>query len=441
MIPDSATLSDPAWAAACAADPVVQRYRALFAQLDWAVAAEPERRPPAPGSPGHPRAAYIKALLVKVNEGFAYITQLRRYLVAHPWLVLDLGFRPIHDPTQPWGLAAERMLPGERWLRHQQHDLEHTVLQRLLAGTVHDLVAADPALATTVAVDVKHSYAWVQENNPKEQLPERYDPDQQPRADPDCRLGTKRTTNQAGTSPRTTWLWGYGTGISSATTPTSGDIVLAETTQPFNMADCTYFQPLYDQVVERLGQRPINVTADAAFDAWHVYQVCTDTGGMAAIPLNERGPRPVRSAEGHPVCDQGHVMRPTSVFRHEDGYQAQHYRCPLLAREADAPGAPGEACCPDARFAAGGCRKVVNLEAGGQLRLTLDRTTPAYQALYRQRTSAERINSQATALGIERPKVRRLAAVQRLNTLIYLLINARALQRRRVRLTQAAGLC
>src|SRR5687768_18161727 len=48
--------------------------------------------------------------------------------------------------------------------------------------------------------------------------------------------------------------------------------VLAEYTQPFNETDVTYFEPLYERVVGNLGFRPSNFAADAAFDAWHVYQ-------------------------------------------------------------------------------------------------------------------------------------------------------------------------
>jgi hypothetical protein len=51
--------------------------------------------------------------------------------------------------------------------------------------------------------------------------------------------------------------------------------------------------------------------------------------------------------------------------------------------------------------------------------------------IYRQRTSAERINSQAKDLGIERPKVRNGHSVSNLNTLTYVVINAKALQRAR----------
>ena len=70
----------------------------------------------------------------------------------------------------------------------------------------------------------------------------------------------------------------------------------------------------------------------------------------------------------------------------------------------------------------------MNWERGGQARVTLDRDGPLYHAIYTQRTSAERINSQAKELGIERPKVRNGRSVANLNTLTYLVINVRVLK-------------
>ncbi len=66
------------------------------------------------------------------------------------------------------------------------------------------------------------------------------------------------------------------------------------------------------------------------------------------------------------------------------------------------------------------------------MRVTLDRGSPLYKGIYNQRTSCERINSQAQALGIEHPKVRNGRSVRNLNTLIYLVINVRALSRAKV---------
>ena len=68
---------------------------------------------------------------------------------------------------------------------------------------------------------------------------------------------------------------------------------------------------------------------------------------------------------------------------------------------------------------------------GARLRYTLDRESAAYQKIYNQRTAVERINSQAVALGIERPHLRNGAAIANRNTLIYILINLRFLQRLR----------
>jgi hypothetical protein len=73
------------------------------------------------------------------------------------------------------------------------------------------------------------------------------------------------------------------------------------------------------------------------------------------------------------------------------------------------------------------CIKDPNWEKGGLMRVLLDRQSPLYHAIYTQRTSSERINSQAQALGIQRPKVRIGHSVANLNTLIYLVINAKAL--------------
>jgi hypothetical protein len=436
MIPVPVDPSDPAVLAARDADPVVQRLRALFAPIDWSAVPERDARRPWPGSPPHPRAAYLKVLLIKLNDHLVFITRLRQFLVEHPLVVLEVGFRPVRDPTQPFGFDVEATVPGARWLRQQQRRLDLPALQALFAATVAAVRQALPALGETVAVDVKHILAWVRENNPKQTLAHRFDPTRQPRGDPDCRLGVKTRANGERAAAGKQFVWGYGSGIASATDPVFGDVVIAEWTQPFNHQDITWFHPVYERAAGALGRPPINVTADAAFDAWHVYQRCVATGGLAAIAPNRRGPAPPRDGAGHPICAHGRAMAPLRVIQHEDGYPARVYGCPLRR-----PVRTGELCA-HSRFARGGCTKRINIAPGGEARATLDRSSAAYRALYRQRTSAERINSQAVDFGIERPHVRRLAAVVRLNALTYVLINLRALQRIIARQTgQLPSLC
>jgi hypothetical protein len=76
---------------------------------------------------------------------------------------------------------------------------------------------------------------------------------------------------------------------------------------------------------------------------------------------------------------------------------------------------------------------------GARLRVQLDRDSDEFKAIYKQRTATERLNSQSTELGIERPRLRNRRAITNQNTLIYVLINLRGLQRVRARKTDLAA--
>lgn len=391
---------------------------------------ERDESQPWPGSRPHPEKAYVKALLVKKREKFDYVTDLRRFLVKHPLMVLELGFHPVKEDTQPYGFDVEETVPCDRWLRHKQQVMDNDILQAVFRETVHDLQAEIPELGDTPVIDTKHIYAWVKENNPREFVTNRYDPKKQPTGDPDCRLGVKRSKNQDEETGEPTkvekeYLWGYGTGIMAATHPQYGDVVLAEYTLPFNEADSTYFAPLYERLVETIGFRPSFFAADAAFDAWHIYQPFAEVGGMAAIPLNLRGhPQPKLGPGGFHLCPRCLEMFPSYEYDHPKGYRAQLLRCPKLFPVKVVQS------CDHKQFAKGvGCVKHINIEAGGWMRIQIDRQSDEYKQLYKQRTASERINSQAKDYGIERPKVRNGHSVVNLNTLTYIVINARALQR------------
>ncbi len=158
-----------------------------------------------------------------------------------------------------------------------------------------------------------------------------------------------------------------------------------------------------------------------------VYQTCAHRDGIMAIPKNGHGHEDVpRDRDGVPFCPIGLRMHPTYRFLHTKGYHALRYRCPLLF-----PQRTGETCEHEQFQKGKGCVKDITSEKGGLMRAMLDRSSPLYRAVYRQRTSAERINSQAKARCIERPKVRQGDSVKRLNTLTYIVINVKALARAR----------
>ena len=62
----------------------------FFGLLDWTVVPERAKNRAWPGPQPHPRTAYVKALLVKLREGKPYISDLRRFLIRQPVLVLLL---------------------------------------------------------------------------------------------------------------------------------------------------------------------------------------------------------------------------------------------------------------------------------------------------------------------------------------------------------------
>ena len=429
MIPASRIFDQSTMTALLDHDPVVQDYRAFFALFEWSLLEHWQAQRSPRGRPAHPESAYLKAFLVRLREGLCFTSQLRRFLLKHPLLVIELGFQLELAPEAPYGFDVQQTVPCEQWLREKLRAFDPDLLQQLLHATVTALQSEIPALGETVAFDVKHIYAWVQENNARAYVPDRYDKTRRLAGDADCRLGVKRSSNQeqsdGSTVEKKEYVWGYGSGVAAATTADYGDVVLAEYTQPFNQTDVTYYRPLYQRAVVELGPYPTHVTADAAFDAWYVYECAARHGGIGAVPLNQHAhPVFTRDPDGTPRCPMQLRMTPTYQFEHTNGYRAQRYRCPLLL-----PSVIGQTCQHE-QFAKGkGCVKDINSELGGQMRVTLDRTGPLYHAIYTQRTCCERINSQAQALGIERPKVRNGRSVTNLNTLIYLVINARALER------------
>ena len=429
MIPASAHFDQSTLAALLDLDPLVQDYRAFFALLDWSL-VEGWRVPrSARGRPAHPLSAYVKAFLIRLREGFCSTTQVRRFLLLHPLLVIEMGFRLHLAADAPYGFCVQTTVPCDYWLREQLRSFDPVLLQALLNSTVTALQAEIPGVGETVAFDVKHLYAWVKENNPRQYVTERFDPEKQPSGDPDCSLGVKRSSNQEqadGSSKEIKeYLWGYGSGVAAAYTPDYGDVVLAEYTQPFNENDVTYFRPLYQRAVLALNQYPTNIAADAAFDAWYVYETAARHGGIGAVPLNQHGHSPfTRDPDATPRCQMGYRMVPTLAFQHTNGYRAQRFQCPFLH-----PQPTGQTCEVEQFVKGRGCVKDVNWERGGQMRVLLDRSGPLYQAIYSQRTSCERINSQAKALGIERPTLRNGQSIAHLNTLIYIFINLKALAR------------
>jgi len=430
---------------------VARRYLRLLGPLAWDQFPERDLQRNW-GQATVPYAPFVAACLVKLDQGQTYLSQLRQYLVDHPALVWVLGFPLVPSAQFSWGFDVEASLPTHRHFTNLLRHVPNPNLQFLLDDTVRLLqVELRPEVndfGHCISLDTKHIIAWVQENNPKAYVSDRYDKDQQPAGDPDCRLGCKRRHNQRAPgaelppTPTTNpvpahtiavgeFYWGYASGVVATKVPDWGEFVLAERTQPFDQADVSYFYPLLADVERRLGFRPRWGAFDAAFDAFYVYEYFYQEGtdGFAAVPFAERGGhKRTFAAQGWPRCAAGLAMPLKSTFisrttliEHERG----RYVCPLRF-----PTATGQACpIAHQRWPKGGCITTMSTSIGARLRYQLDREGAAYKEVYQQRTASERVNSQAVALGIERPKLRNGQAITNQNTLTYVLINLRGLQR------------
>jgi len=439
--------------------PVAMRYLELLAPLAWNRFPERDLALGCHMRPV-PYACFAAACLIKIDHKLATMGDLRDYLVEHPALVWLVGFPLVRSHHYPWGFDADASLPNRRHFTRLLRTMPNQPLQYLLDSSLHliqsELAEVGLCLGESISLDTKHIIAWVEENNPKAYVSDRYDKDKQPKGDPDCRLGCKRRHNQRASSkeppptptrnplPADTvsvgeYYWGYASGVVATKIPDWGEFVLAELTQPFDQPDVSYFFPLMADVERRLGFRPRFGAFDAAFDAFYVYEYFHRDdqhdleSAFAAVPFSQRGGHKLSfDQNGLPLCKAGLPMplrytfwSKTTLIHHQRG----RYVCPLLFPQQT------DQHCPinHKRWPNGGCTTTIPTSIGTRIRYQLDRQGQAYKQVYKQRTANERINSQAVELGIERPKLRNGTAITNLNTLIYVLINLRALHRIRQR--------
>jgi hypothetical protein len=357
--------------------PVAMRYWHFLSSLDWQ--RFPERDLSRNwGQACVPMAPFAAACLIKLDLGFSYMSQLRDYLVDHPALIWVLGFPVVPSSRHPGGIDAQVSLPTPRHFTRLLRKLPNASLQFLLDETVRllqaELMTEVHDFAQTIAMDTKHILAWVEENNRKAYVSDRYDKSKPPKGDPDCRLGCKRRRNQrassseppptpsdnplpAGTISVGEYHWGYASGVVATKVPDWGGFVLAELTQPFDQSDVSYFFPLMADVERRLGFRPKFAAFDAAFDAFYVYEHFHREGeeGFAAVPFSKRGGHEKSfDANGLPLCQAGFSMPLRYTFWSKTTlvhHQRRRYVCPLFFPEQT-----GRACPIDhPQWAKGGC--------------------------------------------------------------------------------------
>lgn len=437
--------------------PAAMKYIALLGPIDWAAFPKRTQARCWPGPEPQSPLPYIIAFLMRIDQRRQSLGDLVDLLRQQPELAWLAGF------VSPWSLddycpsTAAAAVPTAAQFSQVLRRLPNVWCQHLLDQTVHLLSATLPAgccFGDAISIDTKHVIAWVKENNPKAHgIEDRFDKSKQPAGDRDCKLGCKRRSNKdrqqepapVALTPTKEgapalhlgsgigeFYWGYASAIVVTKLPIWGEFVLAESTATFDHSDISFFFPLMAEVERRLQRKPRFGTGDAAFDAFYVYDYFLQAGGFAAVPnrFEDAAKTFTFDADGVMLCAAGLRMLRTGSFINRTSrieHRRERWACPLTTGSQERP----DCSCPvnDRRWSKGGCRVTLPEAEGARFRHQLDRNSQAYHELYNQRTACERIFSQAVALGIERPKLRNQRSIANLNSLIYVLLNLRALQR------------
>ena len=113
-------------------DRVARKYLDLLGPLDWEHFPERPSNRPWPGPTPIPRAPFVAAELVKLNEGLRSMGHLRRYLMEHPALIWLVGFPLVADAAAPHGFDVQRTLSSRRQLGRVLRELDNAAAQFLL---------------------------------------------------------------------------------------------------------------------------------------------------------------------------------------------------------------------------------------------------------------------------------------------------------------------
>ena len=201
-------------------------------------------------------------------------------------------------------------------------------------------------------------------------LSNKFKPDNQPKADTDCKLGVHTASNQTN-EKKYVFYWGYKN----------------------------------------------HVLADKGYDVKNIYnQVQELYQGECIIPLNKRSTKnPKLLPQGNPVCDAGLAMWKDGKFS-DNGRTRQKFCCPLKSsKDADC-------LCHHKNFYNGkkhrGCTKYITIP--DDLRLSVDRDSKYFKSNYSLRTECERYNSRFKNTGQERMWVRNKSSVTNLNTIAHI---------------------
>lgn len=385
------------------AQPKAAFYDTLFLHLDLSELEQHRKRV---GRNGYPAAAMLCAFVVMKCEGFGYITDLADYLDNNRLIAYYCGF----DITKP--------LPSywtyDRFIRK----LDHQLVEKVMQSQVKKLCELGVLDASFIGLDSTPIMANTRQNNPKSFTKNKFDPKNQPKADPDCALGVHTASNQHN-ERNYEFYWGYKNHV---LVDCITGLPVCELTTTADVADSTVALDILEKTNGYLSVEECTFIADKAYDVKAIYNTVHDVyHGDCVIPLNKRNTKnPDKIPCGAPICEAGLAMNRDGKFS-DRGRTRQKYCCPYK-RTSHLHDCPCNHKCFHKGSKATGCTKYVTLP--DDYRLSIQRDSFTFKSIYAMRTECERYNSRFKATAQERLWVRSQKSAANLNTIAHIALLA-----------------
>jgi hypothetical protein len=425
-------------------DPLVKEDEQIFRFIDFSGLPVPKR-----GPKRNPLEVYANVFLSKVNQKIQYSSELREFFFDHPQLIPLVGFYRVYNPSTG-ALDVEKTVGSARHLRRKLQTIENQHLKLLLKNTV-DQLQEKKLLTGTAIADTTDILAWVTENNLKQRVDNRFDKTRPIKGFLQCSLGAKPVPGEKDNhgKPKMRYFWGAKQAALGEHTQ-YGTAFLYEDVFTAKTADVKTALPTLKPLVERWGYRLKKFLADAAYDAFEIYQSVsakdtpepTSAAATAYIALNARGHTRLHrqcSKNGNLICEANLEMTNGGQWFDKDkGDYRQKFTCPLVKQ----PGKHNCGPCPinHETFQKNGCSRYLNRDDQEQLRFKVHRDSQEDKDTFKQRTFVEQaFSSLKEHSDIELPKVRNLDSVKNISTIAAILNNVQILQKATSQSTQKPG--
>lgn len=269
---------------------VAKFYDSLFLNLDLSFIPEF----PKTGRKGFSNHAMICAFIVIKREGFSMITDLVDYLNNNLLIAHYCSFDISASLPSYWIFYC--------FLKQIDNDM----LSSIMKSHVLYLSKQDIIDVSFIGLDSTPIAANTSQNNPKSFLSNKFKPDNQPKADADCKLGVHTASNQTN-EKKYEFYWGYKNHV---LVDCISGFPIYELTTTGNLCDSTVALDILADTHTFLPITQCTFLADKSYDVKNIYnQVHELYKGECIIPLNKRNAKnPTLLPQGNAICEAGLAM-------------------------------------------------------------------------------------------------------------------------------------